>query len=157
MIDLNPPIILSVGALTEREQHDLSIKAVAKLLKGSLLIIGDGKKKKELEQLGLLLLGKQRFKILDADYRELPKYYRSAKIFTLPCRNGETAGSVYREALAANLPVVAPDDPSRQRIIGEKAGELVDVYDPQRFALALAHSLAKDYKDEPRKQADLLK
>src|SRR4030043_797119 len=54
--DLERPIILSVGALTESKPQGLAIKAVSKLKKGSLLLVGRGEKEKSLQYLGDKLL-----------------------------------------------------------------------------------------------------
>src|SRR4030042_4281165 len=56
-IDLDKPIVLAVGALEKRKRFDLTIKAVARLKKVSLLILGDGPEKNALIKLGNELLG----------------------------------------------------------------------------------------------------
>lgn len=152
-LNLEKPIFLSVGALTWYKKHDLTIKAVAKLLKGSLVVIGEGPEEKKLKQIGKSLLGQERFKIINVPYSEMPKYYRAAEVFTLPSWDREAFGIVYLEALATNIPVVAPDDSTRREIVGT-AGELVDIKDPQRLALGLAYAANKKWGDRPRKQAE---
>lgn len=160
-IDLSSPIVLSVGALTWYKHHERSIEAVARLKNASLLIIGIGPLKEQLEKLGWQKLGPERFKIISADYSKMPDYYRSADVFTLPSWSREAFGIVYLEALASGLAVVAPDDDSRREIVGD-AGILVDTSNSQKFAEALQSALdgpdapalgRKKWGDAPRKQA----
>lgn len=151
--ELEPPIILSVGALEWYKHHDLAILAVAALGKASLLIVGTGPGKNKLLNLGAQLLGKNRFKIIEADYEEMPKIYRSGDLFTLPSWDREAFGIVYLEAMATGLAIVAPEDSSRKEIIGE-AGILTDVFNTTKYAKALEEALKKKWKNIPRRQAE---
>lgn len=149
--DLTRPVILSVGALVWYKHHEKTIRAVSLLSKGSLVLIGKGPKKEELEKLGKSLLG-NRFKIIESDYESLPKIYRSADLFVLPSWDREAFGIVYLEAMASGLGVVAPFDLSRLEIIGD-AGILTDVSDPKSYAQALDQALKEDWKDKALDQA----
>lgn len=152
-VNLQRPVILSVGSLDWYKHHERTIKAVSLMLKGSLLIIGSGPEQRRLINLGNKLLGDKRFKLISSTYEKISDYYRSADVFTLPSWDRESFGIVYLEALASNLPVVAPDDSTRREIIGN-AGVLTNVKDPQRFALALEYALNKNWGELPRKQAE---
>lgn len=149
--DLNHPIILSVGALDWYKHHDRTIEAVTKLEKVNLLIIGEGGDYEKLSKLGKEKLGK-RFKISKFDYKDMPNVYRGADLFTLPSWDREAFGIAYVEAMASNLPVVAPDDPPRREIIG-KAGVFVDTTDPQKYAKAIENCLNINWDNKPRLQA----
>lgn len=149
--DLTRPVILSVGALVWYKHHEKTIRAVSLLSKGSLVLIGKGPKKEELEKLGKSLLG-NRFKIIESDYESLPKIYRSADLFVLPSWDREAFGIVYLEAMASGLGVVAPFDLSRLEIIGD-AGILTDVSDPKSYAQALDQALKEDWRDKALDQA----
>ena len=151
--NLPGPIILSVGALDWYKHHERTIKAMAKIKTGSLVIIGAGPKKKELEEMGNSLLGKDRFKILSITFEKIPKYYRSADLFVLPSWDREAFGIVYLEAMASNLPVVAPDDLARREIVGD-GRILVDTPDAEKYAAAIGEVLSKKWGDTPRKQAE---
>lgn len=151
-IDLPKPIILSVGALRWYKYHDRTIEAVSKLEKGSLLIVGKGELEEKLNSLGQEKLG-ERFKIVSANYKDLPKIYRAADVFTLPSWEREAFGIVYLEALASNLAVVGPDDLSRKEIVGE-AGILVDTSNHLKFAEALKKAISIDWGNKPRLQAE---
>lgn len=152
-LNVEAPVVLSVGALYWYKHHDLTIKAVSMLPKCSLVIIGAGPEKQKLTELGNRLLGKDRFKILEIAHNELPKYYRSAKMFVLPSWNREAFGIVYLEAMASNLPVVAPNDATRSEIIGD-AGILVDVNNIDTYANAIERCLNMSWGQKPRIQAN---
>lgn len=152
LLKLAHPVVLSVGALTWYKHHDRVIEAMAKLDKGSLLLVGMGE---ELVKLTRLTEQKipGRFKIMSAKYEELPAIYRAADLFTLPSWPREAFGIVYLEALASNLPVVAPDDLARKEIVGD-AGVLVDVGDPAKYAAAIEKALETHWGEKPRVQAE---
>ncbi|EKD90474.1 MAG: glycosyl transferase, group 1 [uncultured bacterium] len=149
---LEKPVVLSVGALDWYKYHELAIKAVSRMRKGSLLIVGRGQLKKQLEDLGKRMLG-NRFKIAEFDFNDMSKVYKSGDVFTLPSWIRESFGIVYVEAMACGLAVVAPDDLPRREIIG-KAGILTDVFDEEKYAKALEDALNRDWGQIPVKQAE---
>lgn len=151
-IDLPRPIILSIGALVWSKHHERVVRAVRELRKGSVLILGKGEEKENLEKLGNKLLGK-RFKIAIFNYNDMPKLYRSVDLFTLPSWDREAFGIVYLEALASGLGVVAPDDLSRKEIVGE-GGVLVDVAQTHKYAQAIKKALDIDWTKKSRSQAE---
>lgn len=150
--DLPGKVVLSVGALEWYKHHEKTINAVALLDNVSLIIVGKGSLKKQLNELGQQKL-KGRFKIIELNYTDIPKIYRSADLFVLPSWDREAFGIVYIEALASNIPVVAPNDENRKEIIGE-AGILVDVYNPEKYAEAIKRALITDWENKPRQQAE---
>lgn len=150
-INLPKPVILCVGALTKTKRIDLTIKAVARLKDASLLVVGDGDLRDEIEALGTRLLG-TRFKLMKLPYEEMPKVYRVADVFTLVSEPYYAFENVLVEAMAVNLPVVANLDPIREEIVG-RAGILVDPTDTEAYAQALRDALNQDWGDIPRKQA----
>jgi glycosyltransferase involved in cell wall biosynthesis len=149
---LGKPIILCVGALTDEKRIDLAIKAVAKLKKGSLLVVGQGPLKDKLNKLGKRLLGR-RFLIKKYAYEKMPQIYRGANIFTLPSPSFRAFEIVIVEALATGLGVVVNDDPIRREIVG-KAGKFVDPLDTQEYAKALKEVLKRGWTKIARKQAE---
>ena len=151
-INLKPPIILAVGAAQKGKRLELAIKAVSKLKKTSLLILGAGHNKERIDKFGKKLLG-NRFKFSSISYEEMPKYYRAANIFTLPSWSYEAFGIVYLEAMASGIPVVATDDELRREIVGD-AGILVDPTDLDSYANALKKALSMDWGNKPRIQAE---
>lgn len=151
-IDLPKPIILSVGALVWYKYHDKVIKAVSKLKQGSVLIVGEGEDREQLEKLGKNFLG-NRFKILKFNYEDMPKVYRSVDLFTLPSWSREAFGLVYLEALASGLGVVAPDDLSRREIIGD-AGLFVDTHNLVKYTQTLESALKINWQRKATLQAE---
>lgn len=151
-LPLKKPIILSVGALYWYKHHERTIQAVSKLPNCSLLIVGDGAERANLEKLGTELLGPDRFKIMTVNFADIPPIYKSCDLFVLPSWNRESFGIVYVEAMASNLPIVAPNDPPRQEIVAD-AGILTDVEDSEKYAEAIKQALSKNWGDKPLKQA----
>lgn len=149
---IKKPVVLSLGALVWYKHHQKTIEAVSLLENVSLVLVGEGPEKVKLENLGKKLLG-DRFKIIQADYGDLPKIYRGADLFVLPSWDREAFGIVYLEALASGLGVVAPNDLSRNEIIGN-AGILVDVSDPKKYAQAINQALKIDWKEKAINQAE---
>ncbi len=151
-VDLPRPIILSVGALAWYKYHDRVIKAVSKMRQGSVLIVGEGEAKEDLENLGKKLLS-GRFKIISLPFEDMPKVYRSCDLFTLPSWSREAFGMVYLEAMSSGLGVVAPDDQSRKEII-EEAGLFTSVVDPVNYAAVLEKAVIVDWSKKARAQAE---
>ncbi len=149
---LKEPIVLCVGALTKSKRIDLVIKAVAKMGKASLLIVGDGELKEELENLGKKLLN-NRFQLIKVPYDEMPKAYRVADVFTLSSESYQSFEVVLTEAMATNLPVVANNDPIRKEIVGE-AGILINPANINKYAETLKKALKIDWGEKPREQAE---
>lgn len=143
-------IVLDVGALTKFKRHELVIDAVALLDNTKLVILGCGELENSLQRYGRKKLG-NRFELKSVPYAEVKKYYQMADVFALPSL-GEPFGIVYVEAMAAGLPVVAPDDNIRREIIGE-AGILCNCKIAKEFANALDRAMNKKWGDLPQKQA----
>jgi len=152
-IKLERPIILCVSSFDSYKRVDLAIKAVSKLDKGNLLVIGGDREQRKIDSLVHKLLGKNRYLKTRVKPNEIPKYYASSDIFTLPSTENEAFGMVYLEALASGLPVVATDDELRREIVGD-AGILVDPTDIDSYAKALEEVLEIDWENKPRTQAE---
>jgi glycosyltransferase involved in cell wall biosynthesis len=150
---LHGKVILTVGSLNRRNHKriHLAIEAVSKLSNESLLICGDGPDLSYFEDLCNAKLGADRYKIVKADFVDIPKVYRSVDLFTLPSKD-EPFGRVYLEAMASGLPVVATDDAMRRILVGD-AGVLCDVTDAKEYAASLASALAHDWGNKPLLQA----
>jgi len=152
-LNLNRPIILTVAATRPSKRVEESLRAVAALKKGSMLLIGKGPLDKKIDNLGEKLLGKNRFLHLSLPHDEIPKYFRSSNIFSLCSKSSEAFGIAYIEALASNLPSVATDDLSRNEIIG-KAGIFVkNPTNTKEYSLALEKALKINWLNKPRLQA----
>lgn len=148
---LPEPIVLCVSALVTMKRQSLAIKAVSKLKKGSLVLVGRGETKKELQILGDKLLP-GRFKIMESSFATIDRLFRSADILTFPTSSWESFGLVQLEAMASGLPVVVNDDPIRREIVGN-AGLFVNPEDTNAYAVAIEKALKINWRDKPRRQA----
>jgi glycosyltransferase involved in cell wall biosynthesis len=157
-VALRPPIILFVGAMDAVKRPDLTIRAAARLCAkekknggASLLMIGDGRIRREVESLGLRLLG-DRFLVLPrVGNSELPGYYRACSVFTLASPL-EPFGIVFLEAMACNRPVVAQEGVVQKWLLGE-GGICCDCEDEEGYADSLLLALKKECGDRPRSRA----
>lgn len=150
----NSPTVLSNSAFTSDKRNDLTIKAVSMIKNAKLIIVGGGgDKKQEITDLGLKILGKDRFEVASVTYDKIPDFFKNANVFAFPSVSYESFGIVLVEAMASNLPIVATDDPIRREIIGD-AGIFVDPTDTEAYAMAIEKALNTDWGDKPRKQAE---
>jgi glycosyltransferase involved in cell wall biosynthesis len=149
---LQRPVFLCAGAVDAHKQMDLAVEAVARLGKGSLVILGEGPEAAAVDRLAAERLGPERYLRRSVPRAEMAAWYAAADCFTLPSRT-ESFGLTYLEAMACGLPSVAADDPVRREVIGE-AGICCDVTDPEAYAGALAAALARDWGEIPRRRAE---
>jgi glycosyltransferase involved in cell wall biosynthesis len=149
-LNLPRPVVLGCGSLEDFKRFELTIKAMAALGKGSLVLLGDGPLADELSRLGGDLLG-GRFSLGKADYHDMAKYYHAADVVTVPSIH-ESFGMVYVEAMACGKPVVATRDRSREAIVGD-GGLLVDPADIRAYAEALRYCMENSFGDKPQRQA----
>jgi glycosyltransferase involved in cell wall biosynthesis len=100
------PVILYVGALRDIKNPDNLLKAFESLQEKALLIfIGEGHKRKELEEyVRIKSIKNVRFEGFK-NQSELPEYYVASDIFVLPSFQ-EKWGLVVNEAMCFGLPVV---------------------------------------------------
>jgi glycosyltransferase involved in cell wall biosynthesis len=151
---LERPIYLGTSAFERYKRNNLIIKALSKLDKGSLLLLGDGTLKDETVNLGKKLLG-SRFRyggvIPHSERAEIINLYKNVDIFVQAARK-EAFGVVFLEAMASNLPVVTQKDTRREEIIGD-AGVLVNCEDKDEFAKALSETANRKWDNIPLNQA----
>lgn len=127
--------VLCVGALVDFKRQKLLVEAISHLPEYHLTLIGDGPDRNKLLALcEERLFG--RYTIKTVSYKNMPDEYRKASVFSLPSLN-EPFGIVYLEAMAANLPVVVPDD-SVRRYICKQHAVYCDVTDPRSYADAIS-------------------
>lgn len=142
--------VLSVAALTEFKRHQLTIMALSRLPNVQLTILGKGEDEGELKKLADKYMP-GRCQITSVNYHDMKEQYASADLFVLPSRE-EPFGIVYLEAMASNLPVVAPDDSQRREIIGD-AGLYCNVENPEEYASAIQRALDIEWGTLPLKRA----
>jgi glycosyltransferase involved in cell wall biosynthesis len=154
-LTLNHPIYLYAGALEAGKRPSLAIEAVARLKKGSLLILGRGDThmETEIDHLGNELLG-NRYIRKSVPHGKMAEYYRAADVFTLPTGSQEAFGMVYLEAMSCGLPVVTTDDPVKREIIG-KGGIFVDPTNLSEYSDALQVAARTNKPEISQQQAHL--
>lgn len=135
------PVILCPSALVSYKRVDLAIKAVARLKKASLVILGKGELEDDLKALGRRMLG-TRFLLTSVPYNKMPSYYSAADLVTLPSSPQENSPMVFLESLASGKVVVTTESP-RNRWMLENAGVFCDPMDTDSYTKALKTGLRK--------------
>lgn len=152
-IALEKPIILCVSSLDPYKRVNLAVEAVSKMKGGSLLLIGGDRNDGSVDKLAKDLLGSKRYLKTRVKPEEIPHYYSSSDVFTLPSDEYEAFGIVYLEAMASGLSVVATDDKLRKEIVGD-AGILIDPTNTREYAKSIEKSLKTNWGTKPRDQAE---
>ncbi len=152
-IDGAPPMILSIGSLTPRKDHQTLVAALAKLRDRSwqCRIVGSDRMdlqsasalRRQIAELGL----NDRIAVTGA-LDDVDAEYAAADIFALASRY-EGFGMVFAEAMARGLPIVGCHGGAVPDLVPDRAGILVEPGDATGFAEALATML-----DEPQKRRD---
>jgi glycosyltransferase involved in cell wall biosynthesis len=127
-------VVLMVSALIESKRVDMGIEAVSQIPDAHLVIAGDGPLREAVAQAARKRLS-ARFTQLSIAPEKMPLLYQSADVF-LHCSKEEAFGSVFIEAMACGLPVVAHDTPRLRWIVGENEF-LIDTSDAVNIARAL--------------------
>ena len=143
--DGGPPVILGVGRLAEQKDFATLIRAFAEVLKKTearLLILGEGKKRAELELLvkALKLEGKVS---LPGFVKNPFPYFARCAVFALSSKF-EGMPNVLIQAMACSTPAVATDchsGPAEVTRNGELAA-LVPVGDPKKLAEAIVDAFS---------------
>jgi teichuronic acid biosynthesis glycosyltransferase TuaC len=138
------PMVLSVGALVPRKNHDLLIEAMALLPGVQLLIAGQGAEEPALRaQIAKLGLA-DRVRLLGSiNHAQLPDLYAAADISAL-CSRSEGLANAWVESMASGAPVVTFNvDGGPEAITTPDAGRLIpaDQRTPEAVAAAIADLL----------------
>ncbi len=104
---ISGPIILAVGRLIYYKGFDVAIRAMEQV-QGTLLVVGDGPLRQQLEALAHRLGVAERVRFVGAVHNHaLLPYYQASDIFLLPSvARSEAFGIVQLEAMACGLPVI---------------------------------------------------
>lgn len=106
------PVTLFVGKLVRHKRPESLLRAFDRATdtnEGSLVFVGDGEKRSDLERTVAQLGRSDNVHFTGfVNQSELPKYYKAADVFVLPSSR-ETWGLVINEAMNFSLPVVATD------------------------------------------------
>lgn len=126
-IDLNGPILLSVGALVPRKGHDLLIRAMRDLPDAHLYIAGNGPERTALGKLATECGVSLRVHFLGAvPHERLPTLINAADIMVLPSVS-EGLANAWVEALACGTPIIISDVGGARELLRDKvAGQIVE-------------------------------
>jgi glycosyltransferase involved in cell wall biosynthesis len=140
---LDGPVIASVGHLIDRKGHDLVIDTLKDIPGATLLIVGDGKKRKALEAQAQSSSVADRVRFLGAvPHEQLREIYNAADVLVLASTR-EGWPNVLLEAMACGTPCVAANVWGTKEVIRDPAaGRLVDHRKPESFAAAVNEMLA---------------
>ncbi|WP_214854104.1 glycosyltransferase [Exiguobacterium sp. s166] len=150
-IDENEPILLYQGGIQEGRGLGRLIEAMPLIRNGTLLFIGDGKIKPELQRLAAASSERERIHFMDkVPLDQLPSYTAAAtvgfQVLQNVCFNHYSASSnKLFEYMSALVPVVAADLPEIRRVVETEAvGLIVDVESPQAIAAAVNQIVEED-------------
>ena len=151
---IDRPVIVCVSRLMARKGQDELIRALPMIQQtvanASLIIVGDGPYRKDLERL-VKKLGLENFVHLTGkvSQTELSKWYAAGDIFAMPCRTRmggwdvEGLGIVFLEGSATGLPVIVGDSGGAvDAVIDGETGYLVDGTNTAEIADRIAYLFA---------------
>lgn len=137
-------ILLYQGGIQAGRGLDKLIKAVPKFKEGTLVLIGDGRIKPDLEKMVYDMNLQSKVKFLPkVPLSELPKYTRNAYIGFQVLNNTNynhysASSNKLFEYMMAGVPVVACDFPEIKRVVeGEETGICIDSHKPDEIAAAV--------------------
>ncbi len=142
-LDVQPPVLASVGNLLPAKGHDLAIQALTELPAATLLIAGEGQDEDRLRKLteSLGLNGRVRF-LGSVAHDNLHEVYNAADVLVLASAR-EGWPNVLLEAMACGTPVAATDVSGIPEIVTcPAAGRLIPSRDPAAVAATLRAILA---------------
>lgn len=138
----HPLTFISVGRLVSGKRFDLLIDALSNTKKilpknWRLLIVGDGKLKKALQQqITNHKLEKHIYLLGQKTKAEIVHLLQTSDIFVLPSQS-ETFGVAYIEALACGLPIIATDCGGPRDIVTPNNGFLIPTDNQQALEKAI--------------------
>lgn len=153
--ELNLPedekILLYQGGIQTGRGLDKLIKAAPDFNEGTVVLIGDGKIKSELQTMVKEMNLENKVKFLPkVPLTDLPKYTRNGylgfQVLNNVCFNHYSASSnKLFEYMMAGVPVVACDFPEIKRVVeGDHTGLTIDSHDPKQIAEAVNTLLADE-------------
>lgn len=148
-----PPVIMSIGRLTNQKDFTTLLQAFATLRARQavrLIILGEGPLREDLEKTARDL-GVQEDVDLPGFIPDPLPYLARTNLFVSSSRY-EGLGNVIIEALATGSPVVATDCPSGPREILDngRLGDLVPIGEPETLSVAMERALKNPPPEEDR-------
>jgi glycosyltransferase involved in cell wall biosynthesis len=136
------PLLATVGALIERKGQSFALEALARLPDATLLLVGDGRDRPQLERqaAGLGIAGRVRF-LGSRPPQEVAKLLAAADVMLLPTR-AEGLANAWVEALACGTPVVTCDAGGVRDVIDRPELGRIAARDGEALAAAVRDVLA---------------
>ncbi len=132
--DSDSPVILAVGRFEAAKDHATLLRALPLVPGAHAVLVGDGSRRLEMEQLAQNLGLAQRVHFLGRR-DDVPELIRMSDVF-VQSSHWEGFGLAAVEAMAGGLPVIASRVPGLADIVGE-AGMTFEVGDHQELAVCL--------------------
>ncbi len=141
-LGVSGPLLLSVGALLPRKGHALVIEALARLPRGTLMIVGQGPERAALEALAAARGLSDRVRLLGPrPHEDLPALAAAADVGVLASVS-EGLANAWVESLACGTPIVISDVGGARELVDRPAAGRLVARDPAAIAAAVAELLA---------------
>jgi glycosyltransferase involved in cell wall biosynthesis len=126
-LGVSGPLLVTAGALIARKNQRLTLAALERLPEATLLIIGDGPDRSELERIAQATGVASRVRFLRSrPHAELPALLGAADVMILPSLS-EGLANVWVESLACGTPIVISDvGGARELVTSHAAGRITD-------------------------------
>jgi len=145
---LTGPVILSVGALIPRKNHDLVIRALMDIPGATLLLAGQGESEAALRALAEKIGVADRVRFLGSvPHDDLPSLCAAADVMALVSAS-EGLANAWVEALACGTPIIASDVGGIRELMQNDAAGHIVAQEPAAIAQATRDLLA----NPPRKE-----
>ena len=140
--------LLSLGRLEKTKGYDILLKALAVVresVDAKLLIMGEGRQRKELQEL-IISLGLQDAVRMPGFRNEVYPFFKAADLFVLSSYN-EGVANVLVEALSQGVPIVSTNCKSgpEEILAGGRYGQLCEVGSVESLATEILRSLKQDH------------
>jgi len=147
-LGLTGPIILSVGALIPRKNHDLVVQALADIPTATLLLAGQGESEAALRALAHKTGVAERVRFLGSvPHDDLPALFAAADIMALVSAS-EGLANAWVEALACGTPIIASDVGGVRELMQNDAAGRIVAQEPAAIAQAARDLLANPPREE---------
>jgi glycosyltransferase involved in cell wall biosynthesis len=137
----NKVVLLSVGELSKRKNHEIIIRALSKLNNENIvyLICGQGRLEDHLKNIAI----ENNVDVRLLGYRtDIPEIYSAADIFVFPSLQ-EGLPVALMEAMAAGLPVICSDIRGNSDLIEDNVGGyVIDKNDTEGYEAAIARLIS---------------